>query len=405
MSEDRSHIRVLLVDDEAGFLAPLLKRLAKRGLDVRGAGSGWEALQMLEKQTADVVVSDVKMPGMDGLELLGRVHRAYPGTEVILLTGEACVSDGVQGIKAGAFDYLTKPVELEHLLSKIGQAFERIRTSRELARETELKANLESRMAASERLAALGTLAMGVAHEINNPLAIISTSTGWLRQRAAKLGSDPVAWREALDLALDKIEAGVDRAKRITHQLLDFARKSDYQIQQVNVRQLVEEVVAVAQRNAPDAQFTVEVQGEPFYIWSDPNQLRQVLLSLVANSLQASKPGGWVSLAAAHDGRKAMLTVKDTGEGIARENLDRIFEPFFSTRPVGQGSGLGLSVSRGIVEKLGGTIEVESRLGAGATFKVVLPIRPHDRQELDSPMVNHDDPRATGCPPIGSGQA
>jgi DNA-binding NtrC family response regulator len=167
------NIRILLVDDEDYFRETLSKRLVKRGLFSAQAASGNDCLSILEKKAMDVVVLDVKMPGMNGIEVLKHIKDHHPKTEVILLTGNATTSDGVEGIKSGAFDYLTKPIELEHLTNKIFQAYEKILSAEAEQKEVEYRKKIEQQMIVTERLASLGTLAAGVAHEINNPLAII----------------------------------------------------------------------------------------------------------------------------------------------------------------------------------------------------------------------------------------
>jgi len=377
-------IRLLLVDDEDEFRKTIANRLARRGINPEQARTGEEGLAVLDRQPMDVVVLDVKMPGLNGIQVLELIKKQYPKTEVILLTGHATTQDGVEGIKLGAFDYLMKPVELEHLLGKIKQAYEKILREAEKAREAEFRQKIEQQMVSCERLASLGTLAAGVAHEINNPLAIIREATGWMKLLLAKQESAGMARKEDFEKALGKVETSVERIRRITHQLLGFVRKEESAFSEVDLGALVEEAVAMAAREASHKDIQISLRTDPSTgnLWSDPYQLRQVVLNLLTNAVYATDRGGSIDVVVESRGEEVVLTVKDTGKGIPRENLERIFEPFFSTKPPGQGTGLGLFVSRGIVEKLCGSIGVESKLGEGSTFQVILPRHCEIRDDL-----------------------
>ena len=371
--------RILIVDDESGFREALTRRLEKRGAVVTQAAGGEAALASLDREPVDVVLLDVRMPDMDGLSVLERIRNEHPDTEVILITGNVSTSEGVAGIKAGAFDYLTKPIEIEHLVGKIRQAFDKLIRAQEQAREARFRARMEQQLIAADRLAALGTLSAGTAHEINNPLAIINDSAGWLKSRAAKDESLSDGMRRDLNLALEKIESSVMRARKITHQLLSFARQTDAAVKEFNLSELAVEVMELTRKIASEnrAEVSAACEIRDMRLWSDPYQVRQVLINLVTNGLQAVAPGGRVELIITGNETEAVAVVRDNGPGIYPENLEKIFEPFFTTKPPGEGTGLGLSVSRGIIEKLGGRIELESKLGAGATFKVIMPRKPN----------------------------
>ena len=379
-------IRILIVDDEAGFRETLAKRLEKRGAVVAHAGSGQEALAALAREPVDVVLLDVKMPGMGGLETLAHICRDHADTEVILVTGEVNTHEGVAGIKAGAFDYLTKPIEIEHLVGKIRQAFDKLLRVQEQAKEERFRTRMEQRLIAADRLAALGTLSAGTAHEINNPLAIINDAAGWIRGRATREETLSPTFRRDLDLALEKIETSVKRARRITHQMLSFSRQTDASIKEFNLSDLAVEVIELTRKTASEcqAELSAACEMQNLQLWSDPYQIRQVLINLVTNGLQAVAPGGCVTLTVTGNDTHVIAVVLDNGPGIPPENIEKIFEPFFTTKPPGEGTGLGLSVSRGIVEKLGGRIEVESKLGTGTTFTVTLPRKPAETEALPS---------------------
>ena len=379
------NIRLLLVDDEDDFRQTLAKRLTKKGIPPEQAENGEKALSILENKRMDVVVLDVKMPGMDGIEALHHIKKKYPKTEVIFLTGHAATQDGVQGIKTGAFDYLSKPIEFEHLFGKIKQAYEKIEREEEKLKEAEFREHMEVQMVTTEKLASLGTLAAGVAHEINNPLAIINESAGWLKLIINKEEMAQMSRKQDFEKALNKIEKGVMRAKRITHQLLGFARKDDSVFAEVNLMELVEEGINLVNMEAvyKNIEIVREIAPDKNTIWSDPSQLRQVLINLLTNAIHATNVGGKITTKLEAMDETITLIVQDTGQGIPKENLNKIFEPFFSTKPPGEGTGLGLFVTRGIVEKLGGTIKVTSKLGHGASFYITLPRYFKIKEDLD----------------------
>jgi signal transduction histidine kinase len=372
---DPASPRVLLVDDEADFLESLGQRLALRGLPVVTAASGPRALEIINTEEVDVVVLDVRMPGMDGIETLRRIKEGHPHIEVVMLTGHADLQSSLEGMRFGFFDYLTKPVRLEHLIEKIQEAFERGRGEQVAARET-FTDKLQEHMIVADRLASLGELAASIAHEINNPLAIISESAGWLRSRLERGDIPEEELKTTVDRALSKIESAVDRAARISQNFLSFSRGPDTIVRSFDLGDLAAEVRELTLRPAVAANIEINVRRAPSgegTIVTDPYQLRQVLLNLVTNALHAVARDGTVEIVVEDGPEHASIAVVDSGPGIAEEHIEHIFEPFFTTKKEGHGTGLGLAVSRGIVEKLGGRLEVEIRPGSGCTFRVVLP--------------------------------
>ena len=292
------HTRILLVDDESDFRTTIAKRLMKRGMEVEQAGSGEESLAVLKDKPVDVVILDVKMPGMGGIETLHQIKENYPKIEVIMLTGHATTQDGVDGIKTGAFDYLTKPIELEQLLGKVRQAHEKILREDEKAKEAEFRTKMEQQMIATERLASLGTLAAGVAHEINNPLAIIKESAGWMKSILQKEEMAKIPRKEDFEKALGKIENGVERARRITHELLGSVKQNESVLSRVDLEELINEAIILIKNEAAgrNVQVNNRVASTDSVIWSEPYKLRQVLLNLLTNAVHATGSGGSVTV-------------------------------------------------------------------------------------------------------------
>jgi two-component system NtrC family sensor kinase len=226
------------------------------------------------------------------------------------------------------------------------------------------------------RLASIGELAAGIAHEINNPVAIMVQEAGWIDD----LLHDP---NPASDENLTEIQRAVgqirtqgDRCKEITYKLLSFARKTDPSVREVMLNDMVDEVIGLTSQKTRYANVHIETELEPDLapIQASPTEIQQVLLNLVNNAIDAiERPGGTVTVSTRTEGDAVVLEVRDTGKGIPEANLARIFDPFFTTKPVGQGTGLGLSICYGIVEKAGGGISVESEIEQGTTFTVSFP--------------------------------
>jgi two-component system NtrC family sensor kinase len=243
-------------------------------------------------------------------------------------------------------------------------------------READIRrADIFHKMEYTNKLAALGRLGAGVAHEINNPLAIINQKAGLMKDFLSVDQTFPRRDR-FLDL-VDSILKSVERCSTITHRLLGFAKHMDLQTEPINLDVLLRDVLGFLEKEAHhrDIKVSLSVDQSLSAIESDRGQLQQVFLNIVNNAFAAVSDGGVIDIdvAAAQDGYQT-VSISDNGHGISEENLNHIFEPFFTTKQ-GYGTGLGLSITHGIVEKLGGRIDVESKLGVGTKFTVTLPIR------------------------------
>ena len=227
------------------------------------------------------------------------------------------------------------------------------------------------------KLAAVGELAAGIAHEINNPVAIMVEEAGWCEDLLEDKDCGAAEDLAEFQRALKQIKNQGRRCKEITQKLLSFARKTDARIQEVNLYDLVEEMVALSGQRAKYS--NVEIKASLHFglptIKASLSELQQVLLNLINNALDAMEhTGGTIEITARFLEGNLWLEIADTGPGIPQANLDRIFDPFFTTKPVGKGTGLGLSICYGIVTKMGGEIDARSAVGSGTTFRIRLPV-------------------------------
>ncbi|OIQ50768.1 Wide host range VirA protein [Pseudodesulfovibrio hydrargyri] len=249
------------------------------------------------------------------------------------------------------------------------------RMARKVERADAAKEILNEQVIEAGKLASVGELAAGIAHEINNPVAIMVEEAGWIQDLLEEGLSRDDNERE-VQRALNQIRTQGGRCKEITHKLLSFARKIDPTVMSFDLNELVREIAELSGQRAKYANVVIETSlGDNIApIEASPSEMQQVFLNLVNNAIDAMDPGGGdLDIITRQEGDTVLALVSDTGSGIPEANLSRIFDPFFTTKPVGKGTGLGLSIIYGIINKLGGTITVDSAVGRGTTFTISLP--------------------------------
>jgi len=243
-----------------------------------------------------------------------------------------------------------------------------------VARMDKERQMMDEQIVETGKLASVGELAAGIAHEINNPVAIMVEEAGWIEDLL----------EDEFERALKQIRTQGKRCKDITYKLLSFARKTDSRIQEVHLNDMLEELVAISAQRARYSNVTINTnfQSNLPLLEVSQSELQQVFLNLINNALDAmEKTGGKLEMSSKVEGDYVVVGVADNGPGIAKANLSRIFDPFFTTKQVGKGTGLGLSICYGIIKKMGGEIEVRSTVDVGTTFYVRIPLAKEKEKE------------------------
>jgi signal transduction histidine kinase len=402
-------MKVLIADDSPVMRTLLRSCLQAWQYEVVEADDGAAAWELFQRGDFALVLTDWLMPEMDGLELTRHI-RAHdqPGyVYIILLTAKSEKADLVEAMDAGADDYLAKPFDRDELRVRIREGERIIRLERTLAEQNRQLRETQAALVHSEKLASLGQLAAGMAHEINNPVAYVTNNlavlnrdvrsvmdvletyrrgSSVLAQADPELAAEATHLEQQCDLAWIQenlprlIEASVDglaRVRDIVKNLRDFARLDEAELDGLDLNVALQCTAEVLRHEIEAKQITLKTGlGELPLVVCRPGKVNQVFHNLLLNAIQASEVGGVIELRTAAQQDEAIVEVQDHGCGIDGTNLSRIFEPFFTTRAVGRGTGLGLAICYGVVCDHGGSIEVDSEVGHGSTFRVKLPFRP-----------------------------
>ncbi len=380
---------ILLVDDEAGIRRVLAISLTDLGYTVHAAKDAAAALSIIDTVRPAITLTDIKMPGMDGIELLKVIKDRYPETEVIMLTGHGDMDLAIESLKFRATDFITKPISEDALIVALKRAGERIEMRDQLKAYTE---NLEHlveeksrQLIEAERLAAVGETVAGLSHTIKN-------ITGGLDGGMFVLGKG-IELEDAayLHQGWDLVHGNVERIKTLSLDLLNFAKTDRLEYRLVNPEQPAREVFDLMRSRAQDhgMELMLEVSDGLAPIQMDPVGIHQCLLNLVTNAIDAcldTDPAQGaqritLSVRPLTDGGIA-YQVTDTCCGMDERTKDRVFQRFFTTKGE-RGTGIGLMLTRNIVHRHNGTIDIASQQGKGACFTINLTGKTPNRSITD----------------------
>lgn len=403
---------ILLVDDIPDNLA-VLGELLQSNYRVLAATSGEQALQIaLATPHPDLILLDVMMPEMDGYAVLERL-RGQPATAnipVIFVTALTDGEDEVRGLDGGAVDYIQKPYRPTTVLARVRTQLELKRArdrlqqqnlslEAEVARRVAEEHKIQEQFLQAEKLASLGQLVAGVAHEINNPISFVLSNLGTLEGYITDLlrlidsagalarGEGSVAQFDAIieeidfDFIRDDIvqlvddsQGGLARVRTLIQDLKAHAHNASSNWEWADLHHGIDAVLNIVSNELKYKCQVEKIFGEIPLVWCVPAQIDQVIMNLLINAAQAIPERGRVTITTEVVDKEVMITVADTGVGIPADNIQHLFEPFFTTKPVGTGTGLGLSLTYSIVNRHQGRIEVESEVGVGTQFHIILPI-------------------------------
>jgi signal transduction histidine kinase len=416
-----SHDRHILVVDDEESVRRLFADYLGDSYSCEIAADAQEALELLSRRAFALVISDMQMPGLSGIELLRKITEYYPDTAVIMVSGIDRTQRVIDAIRMGASDYLLKPCELHVLTASVERALERrtlLRNARryksdlehrnvELARQKTEMERLQAQVLHNEKMASLGQLAAGVAHEINNPAGFIYSNIDLLRQHVQRLERCLYAYDEVVlptdaaarisvmkkeinydDLVSDlgsilsDCYLGAERIRDVVLNLRLFSRLDEAEFKCVDLNEGIEATIRLLSRYYTSGKINlVRAYGEIPQVNCFAAQLNQVWMNLLVNAGQAiGDERGEVTIRTTCNGQTVSVSIGDTGRGMPPEEVSKIFDPFFTTKPVGEGTGLGLSISHGIIKRHGGSIRVESILGKGTMFIISLPVDATRRQ-------------------------
>jgi len=348
-------LATILIAEDNPLLRAQVADLLRADYRVLAAPDGISALDLARKHLPDMLVSDIGMPGMDGIELTKRFKELNGNrlSPVLLLTAMGAVRKRLEGLDAGAVDYITKPFEPEELRARI--------------RNQLLLRSLALRLHETEKTVSLGVLSTGLAHELRNPANGIANAVGPLR----RLLGDAIKIELPAGQLFKVVEQCTEQLATLSRQLLSL-RGGELEMVDAKVSNLVEraENLASAALKHCNFQKKIDYSGP---LSCSPSTILQVLGNLLENAAHAAGPNGWVRLSCMRDGDRVVFEIADSGKGVPQEIRQKIFEPFFTTKPPGVGTGLGLATAREVVLRHSGTIDVRDG-NPGAVFRIELPL-------------------------------
>ncbi len=375
-----THAKILVIDDEPGIREGCKRALTPQGFTVDTAENGQIGLAKVRTDQFDMVLLDVMMPGVSGIDLISLIHEHDPEIVCIIITGYATVELAVRAIKQGAYDFLTKPFSTDDLLLVVNQGLERRRLSLEAKRLQAIELEAQRLTEEKARLEELDRAKVAfirlVTHELQAPLSAIITYLDLILNGYIP----PEQEREYLEKSLERAREQL----ALINDLLEFGKLKELKTLSRQERLQAEDVLrSVLQQLEPQVKekgmtLSVDIAPDLAPVFLAADQMKSIWTNLISNAIKYTPPQGSISIRLSQDDSRIVGEVADTGIGIPEDARDHLFSEFFRARNAKElnipGTGLGLAIVRQIVEKAGGEISVESEVGKGSKFTFYLPI-------------------------------
>ena len=378
--------KVLVIDDDRGPRESL-RMLLKMDFEVHCADHVQAGLDIFHRERPDVVVMDIRMPGLNGIEGLREIRRLDPHVAVIMLTGFGTLETAQEALRLGANDYLKKPFDADELLDTIRRNVARAQLNRRRARaEEELQAlnrKLTEEIAGRDEMARMGMASAALVHDLRNPLSAVlgyfSLMADQLKECREKSGFQVPPLND-LSEYLDVIERNLMRCRELTEVWHELGRSDLSNALRVDIGQMLREIVEEVRADplAKGREVRLAETPAPATIIADVAQMKRALDNILRNALQAVPSGtGWVEVSCRRDPAGGVaIVIRDNGCGLSPDVIAHLAEPFFTTRRLQGGSGLGLFIANQVAQKHGGRLEIENRPAGGAEVRFILPAAP-----------------------------
>jgi len=399
MSQGKTSV-VLTIDDDQAVRESLANFLEDFGYEVLQAEDGQQGLEVFAANRPDLILVDLRMPRMDGLQVLARVQELSPQTPIMVISGAGDIRDVVEALRRGAWDYLVKPIQdMNILLHSVETCLERARLQRQnLEYQQSLEESLEKlhrtqkEMIQSAKMAALGDLVAGVAHEVNTPIGVSVTAASFLAERTRQLRelygkgemkrSDLEKYLTLAEESSGSVLSNLERAAELVQSFKKVAADQSSEEKRVfEMKNYLEQILLSLRPQFKRTPHQVRMDcPDDLILDSYPGAIMQIITNLVMNSLIhgfADGRPGEISIKVEQAGENVVLTYRDTGIGMDREQKERIYDPFYTTTRGSGGTGLGMNIVYNLVtQTLKGSIMLESSPGQGSVFFLTLPRDP-----------------------------